>query len=100
MDQLTENEKEVLNKVLKLLKNINALKSEHYLLEDVRFSEQNLAYTDEEKSTIVIPRSCLGSVESCSRNLINALSSIRQGSSQFKDIIIGELCSEFLDNRK
>lgn len=95
IDELSE--KEVLNKVLKLLKSINLLKNEYYLLNDVCFSTQSLVYTDEEKSTIVIPRGSLESVESCSRSIINALCSIRQGSSQFKDIIIGELCSEFID---
>jgi hypothetical protein len=94
---LSEKEKEVLDKVLKLLKSIDVLKSEHYLLNDVRLSDKNLAYTDQEKSAVVIPRSCLVSVECCSRNLINALCSIRQGGDQFKDIIIGELCSEFIN---
>lgn len=96
IDELTKNEKNVLKNAIKVLKRINVVKSEYYLLDDLHISKETKAYMDQTRNTIIIPRACLKSVEDCSCNLINALASIREGSNKFKDCVIGELCSEFL----
>lgn len=96
-ETLSEGEKEVLDKVIKLLKSINVLRGEGYLLDSVRISKENCSYSNHNGDVVIIPRTCLRSVESCASSLINALSSIRIGSQQFKDLIIGQLCSEFLE---
>jgi hypothetical protein len=95
-EELTEWERDNLNRVVNLLKEMSVLKSEHYLLNDIRISKEGNSFTDVEKEVIIIPRECLGSVINCSSKIINALASVRQGANQFKDYIIGELCSEFL----
>jgi len=94
LEELTDSERDNLNSVIKLLKSI--LKSDYYLLDKIWISEQVSAYTNEIKGVIIIPRDCLQSIESCSSKLINALASLNDGGNHFKDYIIGELCSEFL----
>lgn len=97
INDLDVNEKMVLEEVVKLLKGIDGLRGELYLLDNVIISKENIAYKNTKENSIVIPREALSTITSCSSSIIDAIASVRHASAQFKNNFIGEICSELFE---
>ncbi len=97
INDLDVNEKKVLEEVVELLKGIDGLRGELYLLDNVIISKENIAYKNTKENSIVIPREALSSINSCSSSIIDAIASVRHASAQFKNNFIGEICSELFE---
>lgn len=95
-DDLSESEKNVLNKSIEIFRTIPAIK--YNLLSNIIISDfdTNPIYNNEER--ITIKRISLNSISSCSINILNALSSInKSGETDFKDYVLGEICLRLSD---
>lgn len=97
INNLDVNEKKVLEEVVKLLKSMDGLRGELYLLDNIIISKENIAYKNTKENSIVIPREALSTITSCSSSIIDAIASVRHASAQFKSNFIGEICTELFE---
>lgn len=88
---LNDSQRKVLEESIDILKDVDLLKSDYVSINNIKISRVAVGSTMHKEYGIIIPLSSLIDLETCTVKIINVLSSLGTNSTEFKDLIVGNL---------